>query len=115
MDRCAECDGILWPWGKSKMRLRTHRKCYEDATTRDFVTNFERRIALKAKRLGAKDYAFVDWDSIAGSGEEKGANMHYYVEAKWPGALHDPDRSNNKTWAFLLIPEDIKDSVWKYD
>lgn len=102
MDRCIECNGWLWPWGRSRLRLQTHRKCYDDATTRDFVTRYERRLILAAKRNGATEYVFVDLDQIPGEGELKGENMALHVREKWPGAIHDPDKSTNKTWAFLL-------------
>jgi len=105
IDRCVECGGILWPWGRSGLRLQTHRKCYDDASTRDLVERCERRLILDAKRDGATEYVFVDWASIHGHGEQQGENMHIHVQREWPGAIHDPDKSNDKTWAFLIPAE----------
>ena len=104
MDRCIECNGIIWPWGISLLRFQTHRKCYDEATTRDFTTRYERRAILTAKCNGASEYVFVDLDTIPGNGREQGENLHYRVELEWPGAIHDPDKSTDKTWAFLLAP-----------
>lgn len=103
MRRCVKCGGLLWPWGRSRLRDMTHRRCYVDADM-EIALRCERRMILAAKQRGATDYVFVSLCDIPGTGKTKGENLAKMVLDKWPGAIPDRDKCTDKVWAFLLPP-----------